>query len=158
MNHLDKLIICWFRYSKSKSLIKVPTTTVQRIHLSVDSILTLNKTTNFYGFSSIFSLLQPSRLFLVAVLVYDLLTHPWRTHAIGFGVEFYDSENERIVSSYPDGPFRVLTVSAPQHLLSLLKKVHIGGSLCSRSGLAFWSPLKPLLNRRSRRCFRFMLA
>lgn len=57
----------------------------------------------------------------MAVLAYDLLTHPWSTHAIGFGVEFYDAENERIVSSYPEGPFGVLAVSAPHRLLSLLK-------------------------------------
>ncbi len=64
----------------------------------------------------------------MAVLAYDLLTHPWSTHAIGFGVEFYDAENELIVSSYPDCPFGVLAV---------YDRVHIGGSLFSWSGPAF---------------------
>lgn len=75
----------------------------------------------------------------MAILAYDLLTHPWSTRAIGFGVGFYDAENERIVSSYPDGPLCVLAVSALHHLHSLLKtdRVHIGRSLHLRSGSAF---------------------
>lgn len=75
----------------------------------------------------------------MAVLAYDIPTHPWSTRAIGFGVGFYDAENERFVSSRPDGPLDVLDVSASHHLHSLLKtdRVHIGGSLCLRSGSAF---------------------
>lgn len=143
------------------SWIKIPIITVQWILLSFDSILTLNQTTIFYGYSSIFSIPQPSRPFPVAVLACDDLTHPWSTHAIGFGVEFYDAENERIVSSYPDGPLGVLAVLFPTcSISSLLKtdRVHRGGSLRSRSGPAFWSSLKPLLNSCSRRHFRFKLA